>query len=166
MFCVASTATSSSAPSCWVKRARPSALSGYVSVRVVSSASRTHTTKFVLCRSTPMCLTGVFLLLVKGGQTSGDCSVSFHAPIRDRCVPFRGAGGGFRKTTLLAGLGVPQRHPALAPSHARHLLVRRRAYYTEQHCLYHDLLDGGGPSISTFPRFHTGDNYEKRNQYL
>ena len=79
--------------------------------------------------------------------------MSFHAPIRDRCVPFRGAGGGFRKTTLLAGLGVPQRHPALAPSHARHLLVRRRAYYTEQHCLYHDLLGGGryfgAPSTST-----------------
>ena len=58
-----------------------------------------------------------------------------------RIFQSRSYGSALGKTTLLAGLDVPQRLPALAPSLARRLLGRR-AYYTEHDGLYHDLLDG------------------------
>src|SRR2546430_2513131 len=94
-----------------------------------------QTTKFVLCRSTPMCLTA---LVPPSGEEEVDAKRRLLgvAPrsYSGSIVPLRDTGRGSRiGHTVIRALRCvdPQRHPALAPSLARHLLVRR-ACYTER----------------------------------
>ena len=59
MFCVTSTASASSFFSCSTKSSMPAFESGKVSRRCVSFSFKKQTTKFVLCKSTPICLTSL-----------------------------------------------------------------------------------------------------------
>ena len=85
MFCVTSTATASSLLSCDVKRLIPAFDSGKLSKRKVSSSFKKQTTKFVLCKSTPIYLTSLVLLFCRRFLIKKrNYSVYFHTPIRDQ----------------------------------------------------------------------------------
>src|SRR5688572_23459729 len=143
MFCVTSTATASSFFSCSVNRLMPALESGKVSKCEVSSFNKKQTTKFVLCKSTPIYLPSLFLLLSEALDKNkrnylGVCPHSysgFNCPIPRKRVRVQ------KLVTLLAGLLSAQSHCRPSPRFFAGDLrkvsqtIIRRFFF-----LYHDLL--------------------------